>query len=88
MTYRLCDSLLDKIKGPVICSLNGEEIEYQNVQELTSRPFDKKYVVSEIYPRGERIVVKLAESGIIPNDLTTEWAQKQRQETGRELTFF
>lgn len=88
MTYRLCDSLLEKIKGPVICSLNGEEIEYQNVQELTSRPFDKKYLVSEIYPRDERIVIALAESNIIPNDLTSEWAQKQQQGTGRELTFF
>lgn len=88
MIYRLCDSLLDKIKGPVICSLNGEETEYQNVQELTSRPFDKKYLVSEIYPRDERIVIALAESNIIPNDLTSEWAQKQQQETGRELTFF
>ena len=88
MTYRLCDSLLEKIKGPVICSLNGEETEFQSVQELTSRSFDKKYVVSEIYPRGERIVIALAESDIIPNDLTAEWAQKQQQETGRELTFF
>lgn len=88
MTYRLCDSLLEKIKGPVICSLNGEETEYQSVQALTSRPFDKKYVVSAIYPRGERIVIELTESAITPNDLTSEWAKKQQQETGREITFF
>ena len=88
MTYKLYDPSLEKISGQVICVLDGVETEYQSVQELTARVFDKKYLVSEISSRGDKIVVVLKENDIVPNDLTADWAQKQMAETGREISFF
>ena len=88
MTYKLYDPSLEKISGQVICVLDGVETEYQSVQELTARVFDKKYLVSEISSRGDKTVVVLKENDIVPNDLTADWAQKQMAETGREISFF
>lgn len=85
MTYKLYDPSLEKISGQVICVLDGVETEYQSVQELTARVFDKKYLVSEISSRGDKTVVVLKENDIVPNDLTADWAQKQMAETGREI---
>lgn len=42
MTYKLYDPSLEKISGQVICVLDGIESEYQSIQELISRDFDKK----------------------------------------------
>lgn len=88
MTYKLYDPSLEKISGQVICVLDGVETEYQSVQELTARVFDKKYLVSEISSRGGKTVVVLKENDIVPNDLTADWAQKHMAETGREISFF
>lgn len=88
MTYKLYDPSLEKISGPVICVLDGVESEYQSAQELTSRDFNKKYLVSEISSRGSKTVIVLKENDIVPNDLRADWAQKQMAETGREISFF
>lgn len=88
MTYKLYDPTLEKISGQVICVLDGVESEYQNIQELTSKTFDKKYLVSEIGSRGNKTVIVLKENDIVPNDLSADWAQKQMKETGKEISFF
>ena len=88
MTYKLYDTLLEKISGPVICVMDGGENEYKNIQELTSRSFEKQVIVSEIYSKDNKTVVVLKESDIVPNDLTVEWAQKHMEETGKEISFF
>lgn len=86
--YKLYDPTLEKISGQVICVLNGVESEYQSIQELTSRTFDKKYLVSQISSREDKAVVALKESDIVLNDLTADWAQKQMTETSKKISFF
>lgn len=88
MTYKLYDPSLEKISGQVICVLDGIEIKYQSIQELTAKSFDKKYLVSEISSRGDKTVVVLKENDIVPNDLSADWAQKQMAETGKGISFF
>lgn len=88
MTYKLSDPTLEKIRGQVICVVDGAEREYESIQELTSQSFEKKYVVSEISSRGNKTVVSLKEDDTVLNDLSAEWAQKHMEETGREISFF
>ena len=88
MTYKICDQTLERISGHVICILDGVESEYEDIHELTSKVFDKKYVVSEICSRGDKTVVFLKEDGTVPNDLSADWARKHMQETGKEISFF
>ena len=88
MTYKLYEPSLEKISGQVVCVQDGIESEYQSIQELISRDFDKKYLVSEIRSRGDKTVVVLKKSDIVPNDLAADWAQKHMAETGREISFF
>ena len=88
MTYKLYDQTLEKISGRVICIIDGVEREYEDIHELTSKDFDKKYIVSEICSRGDKTVVTLKENDIVPNDLSAKWAQKHMRETGKEISFF
>ena len=73
MTYKLFDQTLEKISGHVICVLDGVESEYEDIHDLTSKVFDKKYVVSNICSRGDKTVISLQEDNTVPNDLSTDW---------------
>lgn len=88
MTYRLCDPVLDKIQGPVMCQMDGTETEYESIKELTAKVFQKKYGISEIRAQQDRIVLVLTERESVPNDLSAEWAREQMGETGRGISFF
>lgn len=88
MTYRLYDPLLEKIQGQVICLIDGVETAYDSAKELSETAFQKRYVISEIRARQDRIVLVLTQSADIPNDLSAEWAVKQMEETHREISFF
>lgn len=88
MTYKLSDPTLEKIRGQVICVVDDEESEYESIKDLTSQSFEKKYVVSEISSRGNKVVVSLKEDDTVLNDLSADWAQKHMKETGREISFF
>ena len=88
MTFRLCEPLLEKIVGTVVCVIDGNETEFANGFELAAKPFGRKYAISQISFRDGRTVIKLQESNSVQNDLKAEWAQKQIRETGKEPSFF
>ena len=88
MTYRLFDSMIEKIESPVICVLDGEETRYASARELLTQGYAKKYEIANIKARNGDIVITLRESSVIPNDLTAEWAKEHMANTGEEISFF
>ena len=48
MTYRLFDSMIEKIESPVICVLDGEETRYASARELLAQDYAKKYEIANI----------------------------------------
>lgn len=88
MTYKLHESLLEKIDGSFICVIDGKENIYTSAKELLEQNFEKNYMVSSITARDNQIVVVLKENDIIPNDLNSDWVNKYVEETGKELSFF
>ena len=76
MTYKLCDSLLEKCVGPLICKMDGTEKVYSSASDLLKQQFDKKVIVSEISARDGMIVVSLEENTKILNDLSADWAKE------------
>ncbi len=88
MTYKLHDSMLEKIKGSFICIINGEEIAYNDPSVLLSQTFEKEYIVESIEARNDQIIVTFKENDIIPNDLNADWAKEHMTKTGKEISFF
>lgn len=88
MTYRLFDSMIEKIESPVICVMDGKETRYASTKELLAQDFAKKYEIASIKARNGDIVITLRESSVIPNDLSADWAKEQMANTGEEISFF
>ena len=88
MTYRLFDPVLEKIKGAVICTVDGKETVYPSVKELLDQKFTKKNTIAGIAVKNGNISIELVESSIVPNDLTSDWAKEHMAKTGREISFF
>jgi hypothetical protein len=68
LTYSL-ESFIGKIKSPIICVVDGKEIEYSDGQALLSQKFDRYYLVSAIRHTERAIIVELEENKRI-NDIS------------------
>lgn len=60
MTYKI-DSLIGKIKCPVICVTDSGQMEFENGEEAVKHPFGKSYRIESIDTDGTQVVLKLAE---------------------------
>ena len=88
MTYKLYAPTLEKIEGSVICIMDGKETVYSNVKAMLDQDFAKKYEVACISVKNGCIAIELAESSIVPNDLSADWAKGHMENTGSEISFF
>ena len=88
MTYTLFDPVLEKIKGAVICTVDGKETVYPSIKDLLDQKFTKKNTIASIAVKNGNISIELTESSVVPNDLTSDWAKEHMAQTGREITFF
>lgn len=88
MTYRLFDPMLEKVEGPLVCSLDGKETTYSSARELMEQDFEKKYEITGIAAQNGQMVITIQESGVIPNDLSADWAKEHMEKTGQEISFF
>ena len=86
MNYELC-KLLENIKGRVVINIDGVYTDYDNsclaIDSLTG-----KYKIESILAKADKVVIELIKDNTIPNDLNTEWVQKQIKETDQMPTFF
>ena len=88
MTYKLMNPVLEKIEGPVICIIDGQEKKLSSAKEIMDMTFDKKYEIASISVREGSVVISLEEDKTVPNDLSSEWAQDYMKDTGKEISFF
>lgn len=61
MNYKL-DSIIEKIKAPVICVIDGQESEYADGAALYGQEFSKYYLIESLSVREEKIVVTFKEN--------------------------
>ena len=61
MTYRI-DSLVGKIRCPIICITNNGQMEFENGVEAVKHPFDKRYCIESIDTDGGKVIVRLTEN--------------------------
>ena len=80
MTYKLGESILEKMKGPVICRRDGIETVYRQSGDLLRDSFDKRYTVDEITVRNGVIVITLSEAAALPEVPSSDY--------GKDMSFF
>ena len=64
MTYRLFDSMIEKIESPVICVLDGEETRYASARELLTQGYAKKYEIANIKARNGILLSRLGRAAL------------------------
>ena len=60
LTYKT-ESIVEKIKTPVICVIDGVETEYESGAAMYAHEFEKNYAVESISVRDSKVLVTLAE---------------------------
>lgn len=68
MTFRI-DQFVSKIKVPIICKIDGEELSFANGEGLATHVFDKYYLIDSV---GDEIVP------------TEGWIKEQKEGFGIE----
>ena len=69
MTYRL-ENFIEKITTPIICVFDGKEVEYADGKDLTSRSFERYWLVDSINVTDGKLVLKMKEN---KNTNTIDW---------------
>lgn len=60
LTYKT-ESIVEKIKAPVICVIDGMETEFESGAAMYAHEFEKNYSMESISVRDSKVVVTLAE---------------------------
>ena len=60
MTY-VTEQFVKKIDAPIVCKFDGEELYFENGEELAAHQFEKRYVVDAIKIQDGKAVIALAE---------------------------
>ncbi len=80
MTYKL-EPFIEKIKSPVVCVIDNQEIEFANGIELNNNSFDRHYLIESITSKNSKIFLFLKENN---NINVSDWMGDMDD----ELSFF
>ena len=61
MSYRIKETVLKKIKGPILCKIGNDLKTFSDGAELAATVFDKSYEVAEITVLENKILISLKE---------------------------
>ena len=68
MTYRI-EHFVRKIKAPIVCRMDNEELSFSDGEELAVYTFDKYYIIDSVEIEGGKAVLTL----------TKDWIREQKE---------
>ena len=86
MSYNL-ESDLKRIKGKVICVIDGKEYEFDCSNDIVKQNFDKKYVIANIEAKRDAVVLYFEKWKIPFADSNSNFV-KESEAIGEVLSFF
>ena len=60
MTY-IIDQFVKKIKAPIICKFDGQEVSFENGEKLAEQVFDKYYLIESVEIEDGKAVLIMTE---------------------------
>lgn len=87
LTYRT-EKIVKKIQAPIICVIDGVEIEYENGAAMYAHEFGKNYQVESFSARDRKIVVALKDWTAPYADSNAPFAKECKKKYGEEVSFF
>lgn len=58
MTFRI-DQFASKIKAPIMCKIDSEELSFANGEDLAAHAFDKYYLIDSVEIKDSKAVLTL-----------------------------
>ena len=86
MSYNLVSDL-KRIKGKVICVIDGKEYEFECSDDIVNQDFDKEYVVSNIEAKRDAVVLYFEEWKTPFADSNSNFV-KESEAIGDVVSFF
>lgn len=80
-------NLAECCDGAVELVVNGQHQHFDDCEQAMMNTAGK-YVVKSISAKNGKLVIALADSNVILNDLDADWVKEQKQETGEDVSFF
>lgn len=87
MNYEL-SRIIEKISGRFICVFNGEQREFQDINELADSGFGDGCTVESISAQNDVVVITLKPWNAPTADVNCEWANDEKLLSGKEPSFF
>lgn len=94
MTYRI-DQFVKKIKAPIVCKFDDQELSFENGEKLAEHVFEKYYLIDSVEIEDgkavliltERVVPSINSIGdeIVPGE---DWIKEHKEKYGVEPNLF
>lgn len=79
--------LAECYNGKIDIIINGSKSHYDDL-ETALMNVGGKFAIKSMVPENGTLTVELGDSNLMPNDLSAEWVQTHKQETGEDISFF
>lgn len=94
MIYRI-DQFVTKIKAPIVCKVDGEELLFENGEKLATHVFEKYYLIDSVEIKDGKAILTLSER-VSPSInsigdeivLAEDWIKEHKENYGTELNLF
>lgn len=89
------EQFVKKIKAPIVCRFDGQELSFGNGLELAAFQFDKNYLIESISVEGEKVALVLCELPVpninsVGDELVSgdDWIKDHVAKFGKEPNLF